>query len=176
MRDCRTFGFILLLAGLLAFGCGGGGDDKTGKTKAPEEMTEEEKVMASMTELIERLIEGDKTVLYEHEFSYFKDETPLSDYLEIPRVADYAYDTLSSIGYDSVVISGDSARVYAVVTYESKAGGEIQRQYSFWMYNLDGTWKKPYRSSAEKEREYIEEKRRYEEEAEKDAAQQSDEE
>ena len=175
MRDCRIFGLIVLAIGLLAFGCGGDGDDKSGQTKAPDEMTEEEKVMASMTELIERLVEGDKTVLYEHEFSYFKDETSLSDYFKIPKVADYAYDTLSKIEYDSVVFYEDSARVYALVTYESKAGGEIKRHYSFWMYNYHGWWQKPYCSLARKEREYLEEKRLYEEDAEEETAQQSDE-
>ena len=78
MKDCRVFGFAVLLIGLFIFGCGGSGDDKSQQTKSPEEMTEEDKIKASMTALIERLMEGDKTVLYEHEFDCFKDETSLS--------------------------------------------------------------------------------------------------
>jgi hypothetical protein len=176
MRDCRVIFLVVLAVGLLAFGCGGDGDDKSQaqQTEPPEEMTEEDKIKASMTELIERLMEGDKTVLYEHEFSYFKDETSLSDYFKIPKVADYDYDTLSGIEYDSIAFYGDSAKVWAYVTYESKAGGEIRRKYGFWMYNYHGWWQKPYCSLARKEREYLEEKRLYEQNAEDETAEQTE--
>ena len=163
MREFRS----LLLIGIIAcfIGCGSDEPKDTEVTEEPAdtfaEMTEEDKLKASMTELIERMIEGDKSVLYENEFSYYTDETSFSDYMKIHRVIDYAYDTLSGITYNSVNIMGDSALVDANIIYESKAGGEIVRTYKFKMYNFNGKWIKPYLSKIRLERDYLEQRRIY---------------
>ncbi|HHI02629.1 MAG: hypothetical protein DRP51_06740 [Candidatus Zixiibacteriota bacterium] len=167
MKQFRSLLCIALLAILI--GCGTDEPDKT-KESAEEQMklsgdtailSEEDKLKASMTELIERMIEGDKTVLYEHEFSYYTDETSLSDYMKLHRVIDYNYDTLRGITYDSVKIMGDSAIVDAGIIYESKAGGEFTKKYRFKMYNFHGKWVKPYMSQVRLEREYLEQQRIY---------------
>ena len=160
MKDYKSYLVIILLA--LLIGCGADKDKDAGQTtKDMSEMSEEEKLKASMTELIERLVEGDKTVLYEHEFSYFQDENSLSDYMEMDMVINYDYDTLRGISFDTVAMMGDSAIVVARVKYESKAGGEFEKKYQFKMYNFHGKWIKPYMSKVRLEREYLELQRIY---------------
>ncbi len=163
MKEFRS----LLLIALFAFLIGCGADEPketevtTELSDAVTELTEEDKLKASMTEFIERMIEGDKTVLYEHEFSYYKDETSFSEYMTQHKVIDYAYDTLGGITYNTVNILGDSAIVNANIIYESKAGGEIIKTYTFKMYNFNGKWIKPYLSKVRLERDYLEQRRIY---------------
>ncbi len=173
---------IVLLPLILVLSCGKKqtGDTNTDNADATveltpqqqtprEEMSEEERLKADMTNMMDRLAEGDKTALYENEFSYYKFETPLSEYWKLEKVRDYRYDTLRGIEFDSVKIMGDSARVWARIIYESKAGtGKVEANYNFWMYNFTGDhWIKPYVSVAGsfQEKEYLDNLRRYREES-----------
>ena len=172
MKEFKSLLFITIIAILI--GCGA---DEPKVSKETEEskdsleqakpsgevlaVSEEDKLKASMTELIERMIEGDKMVLYENEFRYYTDETSLSEYMAEHKVIDYKYDTLRGITYNSVVIMGDSALVDANIIYESAAGGEFTRTYKFKMYNFAGKWIKPYLSVARLAREDIEQRRVY---------------
>ncbi len=175
---------ILILTALLLQSCGSKEDGSTVSEKTAmnesiqaaatdqkprSEMTEEEKIMADMTNLMDRIAEGDKSVLYENEFTYYRDETPLSEYWKEYKVYNYKYDTLAGITYDSVKILGDSAKVWAKIVYTSKAGaGTSKVDYNFIMYKFMGDrWIKPYVSVAgsARELEYLENIRRYEEEA-----------
>lgn len=137
--------------------------------KDRSQMTEEEKIMADMTEMIERLAEGDKSAMWDNEFSYYKADKGLTDYWKIDKVYLYKYDTLAGINFDSVKIVGDSARVWANLVYTPKAGGDpFEESYAFWMYKLSGDkWIKPYISVAGSflEIEYLENLRRYREES-----------
>lgn len=163
MKEFRSLLFIAAIAILV--GCGADEPKETEDQAKPSDeitqLTEEEKLKTSMTELIERMIEGDKMVLYENEFSYYTDETSLSDYMKLHRVIDYNYDTLRAITYNSVNIMGDSAIVDANIIYESRAGGEIVKTYQFKMYNFLGKWIKPYLSKVRLERDYLEQRRIY---------------
>jgi hypothetical protein len=132
-------------------------------------MTEEEKIEAAMTTFMERLWEGDKSVLYENEFSYYKAQNSLSEYMELYRVYEYIYDTIRGIEFDSVQLMGESAKVWARVVYESFSGsGRSEQEYDFFMYNFENRWIKPYMSVAgsQLEIEYLENLDRYNEESE----------
>lgn len=163
MKEFRS----LMLIGLISILIGCGSDEPKETEEPPKTtdevavVTEEDKLKAAMTELIERMIEGDKTVLYENEFSYYTDETSLSDYMKLHRVIDYNYDTLRGITYNDVNITGDSAIVSANIIYESKAGGEFSKTYKFKMYNVNGKWVKPYLSKIRLELDYLEQRRIY---------------
>lgn len=166
MKAFRSLLFIGLIAILV--GCGtekSKESEKTDESATPSgevsALSEEDKLKASMTELIERTAEGDKMAMYEHEFSYYTDITSLSDYMKLHRVINYKYDTLRTITFNSVTILGDSALVDANVIYESKAGGELIKTYQFTMYNFQGKWIKPYMSKIRLEREYLEQRRIY---------------
>jgi hypothetical protein len=118
-------------------------------------------IRAVLTEMFDRLREGDKTVLYENEFTYYLDENPLSAYYEYKRVKEYKYDTLKGIEIDSTAIMGESAWAYVKVIYESYDGGETLRPYKLALYRSRGRWVKPYQSKYAEEKDYLEQKRIY---------------
>ncbi len=122
---------------------------------------EEAAVRASLIELFDRIKEGDKTVLYENEFSYLKDTISLSAYLELKRVRDYKYDTLKGIEIDSISITGDSARAYIRINYQSQEGVEHSKPYRLGLYRSGINWIKPYLSRWAEERDYLEQRRIY---------------
>jgi len=147
------------------------GNDKQESSEAAAEVAEqsdETELKAALTEMIKRISYGDKTAFYENEFQYYRDEISLSEYMELHRVKDYAFDTLRGIAFDSVRIMGDSAIVWAEAIYESKAGGEVRKAYPpLKMYNFQGRWIWPYmsRGHARDEIEYLDELRRYDSDA-----------
>ncbi|MCP4706375.1 MAG: hypothetical protein GY865_17390 [candidate division Zixibacteria bacterium] len=166
MKEFKSLLIIALI--VILIGCGSETPDDTQKpeeqinpTDETVQLTEEDDLKASMTELIERMVEGDKSVLYEHEFSYYTEETSYSDYMKLHRVIDYNYDTLRGITYNSVDLMGDSALVSANIIYESITGDEIIRTYQFKMYYFNGKWIKPYMSNIRLEQEYMEQRRIY---------------
>lgn len=171
MKEFRAL--LIITAFAILIGCGTKKEPEP-QTKSPEPavQTEEDKVKASLTELIDRMMEGDKTVLYENEFGYYTQETSLSDYMKEHRVIDYNYDTLGGITYDSVEINADTAMVYAKVHYNSKAGGETVRAYRIQMFKYNGKWIKPYMSKISDELEYLKQKRIYDSSAAAEEAEQ----
>lgn len=158
MKHHRLFSLIFCMA--LFFSCAGDHEVDI-KTEADIEKDDETLIRTALVELIDRVKEGDKTVLYENEFGYFTDSVSLSEYMEVRRVLEYKYDTLSGILIDSVHLMGDSAMVNVRVTYESAAGGEFERPYAFKMYRYGDRWIKPYLSRYEIELEYLERVRAY---------------
>ncbi len=165
--------FILLICFLLTVSCGneqsGEAEAETGETKTNEMKTGEtvssdrEQIKAMLAELIDRVKEGDKNILYEYEFDYFKDSISLSEYMEIKRVIDYKYDTLAGIEVDSITLMGDSALVIARVIYKSDVQGTIERAYPLKVYHYQGRWVRPYLSRYDQELEYQERVRAYKE-------------
>ncbi len=173
MSIMREYKLILLAVIILILpGCGGSEKPETTNAASTQTMTttsgsDEEQIRAVMKNMMDRLWEGDKTALYENEFSYYRDKTPLSEYYELHKVYNYIYDTIRGINIDSVKVTGDSARVFAQVIYESRSGkGQTSQAYAFSMYKFTGKWIKPYMSMAgsKEELEYLENLRRYKEE------------
>jgi len=166
MRLYKLLPFLLCL--ILVAGC-----SKQEETDAEKEPTIEDKspfldsdkqaIAAVMEEYIDRVKEGDLTVLYENEFSYYKDEHSMSEYMEMKRVLDYKFDTLSAIEIDSIHVMDDSAVLVIRILYESAAGGTLERPYMIKMYRSFGGWIRPYLSKWEEEAEYLEQIREYEE-------------
>jgi len=122
---------------------------------------DESAIRASLAELFGRTKEGDKTVLYENECSYFKDTVSLSAYMELRKVKEYKYDTLKGIEVDSTTIMGDSAWAYVRIIYESSEGAEHPRPYRLSIYHSRGNWIKPYQSRWAEERDYQKQRRIY---------------
>lgn len=164
----KLFSYILAVVLLLAAGCGTEqkSDSKTEISKAAETAgasNDRERIRQALTEMIDRVKEGDKTVLYENEFTYFTDSVSLSAYMEIPRVIDYAYDTLHGIAVDTIKLMDDSALVMARIIYRSVGGGEIERIYPIKVYRSGERWIKPYLSNYMREAEYLEAVKAYRE-------------
>ncbi|MCX6827276.1 MAG: hypothetical protein NTV06_08455 [candidate division Zixibacteria bacterium] len=122
---------------------------------------DEAAIRASLEEWFDRLKEGDMTVMYENEFSYYKLDNPLSKYLELDKIKKYPYGTLKAMDIDSVKLMGDSALVYLRVTRYSNAGGGQWHPYRNTVYRSQGRWIKPAISRCNEERDYLEQKRIY---------------
>jgi hypothetical protein len=158
----RIFSFVLLLfVALLIWNCNNdkpgvqtGTDTGAAETAGSEKLSDEKAITAMLVEMIDRVKEGDKTVLYELEFSYYTDSVSLSEYMEIPRVLDYKYDTLSALVVDSIIMMEDSAIASVTIKYESLGGGQTERQYPLTVYKIDDRWVKPYLSNYAREIEY----------------------
>jgi len=171
VRHYRIF-IILALMGLFAFSCGENDTAREAETETVGEVEEapadsiaaaKKEIQEMLTEMVDRVKEGDKTVLYEMEFDYYTDSVSLSEYMEINRVLNYKYDTLGAIRVDTVVVYGDSAMVGVTVIYESVVGGTTERPYAIKAYKYNGEWLRPYLSNYAKELEYQERVRAYEE-------------
>jgi hypothetical protein len=153
---------IILVSLLLIFGCGEEQQIET-NTDTTTVQTDEEQIKAALTELIERVKEGDKTVLYENEFTYYTDSVSLSEYMEIHKVLDYKYDTLYGIAFDSIIVMDDSAVIAARIIYKSPGSGQTERRYPLKAYRSGEKWVRPYLSNYAREAEYLERVRAYQE-------------
>jgi hypothetical protein len=129
--------------------------------QVPVETEEQAAIRELLTEYFDRVIAGDKTVMYENELVYYKDLMSLSEYMDYPRVLDYKYDTLEAVSIDSIKVSDDSAWAWVKVIYESAGGGTLQRAYGLKLYHSFGRWRRPYLSRWEKELEYFDRIRAY---------------
>jgi hypothetical protein len=157
MKVCKLF--LVVLAVFIVIGCASESDKavpktETSKIAADTEMSDEDAIRNTLTELIVRTKEGDKTVMYENEFEYYRLQHSLDEYYELDRVRLYKYDTLKSIEIDSVDLMGDSAEAYIKIVYESVLGGETKRPYSIMVYRSGGRWIKPYQSNIRDELEF----------------------
>ena len=108
-----------------------------------------------------RIKEGDKTVMYENELSYYHLEVSLSQYLELKAVRGYGADSLIGIEIDSISFFGDSARVHSRIKFESADGSIKEQPANIRMYRDAGRWVRPYLSMWDKELDYLEQKRVY---------------
>jgi len=165
----KGYSVILILAAGLIWGCGekaekGGADQTltTATATATENVRPEEvPIRNTLTEFFGRLRDGDKTVMYENEFTYYQMEYPLDKYYELERVKNYKYDTLKGIEIDSVQIMEDSAAVYFKIVYQSPDGPESKRFYRRIMYYTRDRWIFPYQSRIKNELEFRQSKREY---------------
>ncbi|MEW5923003.1 MAG: hypothetical protein AB1746_03360 [Candidatus Zixiibacteriota bacterium] len=150
---------------LLLIGCGN--QETAQNSSSPgvttEETSDEATIRALMIEYIERTKEGDKTVLYENEFPYYKDLISLTEYMEYRWVRDYEYNRLSSIEVDSLRIFGDSATVWIRLSYGIDVPEGEWRSYAAKVYRSHGKWYRPYQSHYDKQLENDAEIKAYEE-------------
>jgi hypothetical protein len=145
----------------LLVACGGEQQQTEIKKEITSENPEEVEIRAMIGEYFDRVREGDKTVLYENEFSYYTDEKTLDDYMALSRVLDYKYDTLGGITVDSITLMDDSAWMWLKVTYNSADGSQRERPYRLVAYHNQGRWVRPYLSRWNEEAEYLEQRRIY---------------
>jgi hypothetical protein len=146
----------------LLFGCSGKVEKKEAAPNNTSTMDPQEAALrAAVIESFDRIREGDKTVLYENEFTYLKDTMTLSAYLESKYVKKYNDDSLRNATIDSVEFMGDSAKAFIHLIYESLDGSEITRDISLRLFLSQGRWIKPYLSKYLEEKDYLEQRRIY---------------
>lgn len=159
MKRCRLF--VLVLCAILLVACGSEQKQTEIKKDVISDNPDEAEIRAMIGEYFDRVREGDKTVLYENEFTYYTDDKSLDDYMALSRVLDYKYDTLGGIMVDSIIVMDDSAFIWLKVTYNSADGSQNERPYRLPAYRSQGRWIRPYMSRAKEEAEYLELKHIY---------------
>ncbi len=152
MKVCKLF--LIVIVVFFIIGCASETEKAVPEVETDAEMFDDAAIRHTLNEFIRRTKEGDKTVLYENEFDYYKLEVTLSDYYELDRVKLYKYDTLKSIEVDSIKLMENSAKAYVRITYESILGGETERSYSVMVYRSGDHWIKPYQSNFTAEKEF----------------------
>ena len=151
--------FIFLVSFIL-FGCA---DKKTTgePSSAAPGNADEAAIRKTLTEAFARLHEGDKTVIYENEFSYYKIDNPLSKFLELDAVKKMSADTIPGLEIDSVTLYGDSAVAHIRVKINSVDGSTKEKPANLKMYRDHGKWIRPFFSRWPQEQEYLEAKKAY---------------
>jgi hypothetical protein len=156
---------LIIFAFCASLLCGCGSETEKTKPDAKKEIisdnSDEAEIQAMITNYFDRVKEGDKTVLYENEFSYYTDEKSLDEYMELSKVLDYKYDTLGGVFVDSIRIMKDSAWVWVKVVYNSADGSTKERPYRLKAYRNRGRWIRPYLSHWDDEFDYLEQIRIY---------------
>ena len=164
----KYFRLVCVLSCLtLIVGCGGEPKTANNAPSATSEMSDEDAIRAVLIEYIERVMEGDKTVLYENEFMYYRDEVSLTEYMEYSWVKQYPYEYITGVKVDSIEVMGDTAKAKIRVSYEATAFSKAEeRPYDVTLYRSGGRWIRPYQSKWEREVEYMDRIREYERAAE----------
>jgi hypothetical protein len=104
----------------------------------------------------------DYNVLYENEFPYMRDETPLDEYLKNRYIQWGRVDTLAALQIDSATIFGDSAYVYLQIEYLLSDSSLSLRAIPLIWYRVNDTaWAHPVISNLQQQKEYEEEIRMY---------------
>jgi len=160
----KHYSLILIIFCMILLGACSGETENI-KPDVKNEMTsdnpDEAEIIAMITEYFDRVREGDKTVLYENEFTYYTDEKSFDEYMALSKVLDYKYDTLGGVYVDSVRVMEDSAWMWVNVIYNSADGSTKERPYRLKAYRSRGRWIRPYLSRWNQEFDYLEQVRIY---------------
>lgn len=122
-------------------------------------MTDSQMIQAAFTEAATRWHYGDKAVLYDMEFGYYKAQYSYDDYLAHPTIIQMSADSLDSIIVIAVEQFGDdSAHVDAEIVFTGPAG--IKTRFNegvpFLFYKRDGRWFHPTLSNITDQLEFDE--------------------
>ncbi len=159
MKQCKIF--MLIMAAFLFWACFENQETKTDVEEPLIENDDQAAIRAMIEEYFGRVMEGDKTVLYENEFTYYTDGISMSEYMEFGQVLEYKYDTLSGVIVDSINVMTDSARLWIKVVYTGAEGDTKERPYVIKAYRSGDRWIRPYLSHWKDEAEYLELIRQY---------------
>jgi hypothetical protein len=155
---------LVLLAALIAFGCGERADqpasDDASTSAADDRLAgksqEWRDIQAMLDEVITRWRYRDKTVLYDLEFEYIRDQFTYDEYHDIPQIKHVHADTVYSLELLSLTLfdEGDSARGDVLATLISTGGDTIEVTDNYPFYYRDGRWIRPTIGSYIVQRDY----------------------
>lgn len=144
---------LLVLIALAAFGCGQevdqGASDAASDTTADDRLAGKSRewrdIQAMLDEVIERWRYRDKTVLYDLEFEYVRDQFTYDEYHDIPQIRHTHADTVYALDLLSLTLyeDGDSARGDVMATLVSSGGDTVRLTDNYPFYHRDGRWLRP---------------------------------
>lgn len=159
---------ILLLALALACFAGCSSDSETPQTVkqtdtaaggyeavSGELLTLKDTLEYTINTAMERLRLGDKSGLYENEFSYYVENNTFDKYLRERGIFNAQADSLKHVDVVQVIpFGGDSVDVYVVVRFEGKSGVPTRMDDRVTMYYHKGRWIRPTVSNFAGQLEY----------------------
>ena len=153
-QNHKRFVFSIALAILLLvpiFGC---------QTESPDDATEN-LIISKTQELFTRIKVRDYAVIWENEFGYMRQDSPLEEYLGNSYMKWYNADTLVAIEVDSVSLFGDSAYAHMMLEWlMPDSSFKVDTIRLRWHYSED-EWIKPTLSLLDRQQAYEEELRVY---------------
>lgn len=155
----RTLLFALIV---IIAGCS---SDKPAKDNTAEPLlTQREadsvQIQGNLNEILERWRYGDKSVLYEQEFPYYKFEFSYDDFLSMEHVKKMNTDSAYAFDVEALkFFDRDSVSVGVKVTFKGPTGHLSYDYDSYKMYNSDGRWVRPSFSAPQYQKEFEEARR-----------------
>lgn len=147
MRDKLLIGICLFLAGLF-WACG---SDEGEEASSGDERTyadDRAEIEATLEETAHRWRYGDKAILYEQEFEYYRIENTYDDYLEIDRIKRMESDTVETFKVrDIKFYDRDSALVSVDVVFVGPTGDTTHYYQDWLMHYHRGRWIRPTMSN-----------------------------
>jgi len=119
-------------------------------------------IMQKTEDMFTRIKVRDFAVIWENEFPYMRDESPLEEYLNNAYMKWYRADTLTAVQIDSVVV-WDQDTAYAYMETEwllADSSFKVDSIRLRWHYSGD-EWIKPTISVMDRQKDYEEELRVY---------------
>jgi hypothetical protein len=164
----------LVTVGLI--GCGG---EQAEVAQVEPEVTVEEKTQGSMVrpsevpaeigeraedwtaiqtmvdEVITRLSYGDKSGLYENEFSYLRAQETFDDYIKHGEVKWANTDSLNFVEIVNITFYGRDSALMNALFHLRSGNQQVEKSPMILMaYNHDGRWIRPYMSSIDRQLDY----------------------
>lgn len=149
-RSASAGGLLIILV-LSLFAC---------RSESPTDATED-LILRKTEDLFTRIKVRDFSVIWENEYYYMRDESPLEEYLNNPYMQWYKPDTLEAIELDSVWVWDDSAYAFMKTEWlRSDSTFKVDTIRLRWVY-WGEEWLKPTLSVAERQLQFEEELRIY---------------
>ena len=130
------------------------------QSEAPTDSTEI-MILRKTEDLFTRIKVRDYSVIWENEYFYMRDESPLDEYLNNPYMQWYKPDTLEAVELDSVIVWGDSAYAFMKTEWlQADSSFKVDTIRLRWVY-WGEEWIKPTLSVVDRQLQYEEELRVY---------------
>ena len=152
LRTWLTGACLLVVAVVLVMSC---------QSEPPMTPTQQH-IYDKTEDLFSRIKVNDYSVIWENEFAYFREDSPLEEYLNNDYMKWYKPDTLIAIQIDSIVVSGEDS-AYAAMKVEwlqSDSSLKIDTIRLPWIHSQD-EWLKPTLSNLQRQLDFEEELRVY---------------
>ena len=151
------FGIAALTITGIIVGCSA---DPDGNKPQSSVLSDRELIEVVLDETASRWRLGDKAVLYDMEFSYFKEEFTYDEYLEMKQIKRLKGDTLETFRVNDIEFyEQDSAKVEVDVVFVGPSGDTSHLDNTWMMFFHEGHWIRPSISNVAFELKRIEERR-----------------
>ena len=161
VRRLSLYAALLLIISVFV-GCSSEEIDQadTGQADLTQREKDSIQIQETLNEILARWRYGDKSVLYEQEFDYFKFEFSYDDYLDLKQVKDMDADSAWAFNVQGLeFFERDSVAVDIEVVFKGQNDSLSYDYDTYIMYPNNGRWSRPSFSAPKYQREFDEARR-----------------